>query len=437
MENLPLPWPEADFEAGYITSDPVTLASNRGNGGVYAEVIRILTLWSSVTSCIKTTGARLATKLPAMYALHEKLSSWWQNLPLDMRLASTNVAMVPKKMLPNILLMNVVYHQSLCALHASIVPLFCWGKAAKGDEGWSVARQMSAQVAYEHACIISELLAAVRSISNDHSAMPSFICYGAYSGCAIQIPFLWSSKQSVRERAWINVKTNMNIISNMATFWKYAALLVILLKVYLHCLYNGHKDFPTILNDEPKCVDVMALTCFNMKVPHVQASILDFISILRSNEDGYAKAEEEEPVLEVGSTRAGEGSSAQAPTTETVQAERFGFLAAEKSRWGPPCQLVPSSPESAAQQGQDLGHQEIPQYPADDTNLNQQQPDMLLPTDNTNLNFFQPLLDSEMLGLFPSGELPSMSAFDSSTLGLDIGVVEDWGYDAGFSAWNG
>ncbi|KAK5686531.1 hypothetical protein LTS10_002651 [Elasticomyces elasticus] len=432
MEKLPLPWPEAEFEAGYSTSVSVTLASDRGNGGVFAEVIRILTLWSSVTSCIKTTGASLATKLPAMYALHEKLSSWWQNLPINMRFASTNVAMVPKKMLPNILLMNVVYHQSLCALHASIVPLFCWGKAAKGDEGWSIARQMSAQIAYEHACTISELLAAVRSISNDHSAMPSFICYGAYSGCAIQIPFLWSSKQSVRERAWINVKTNMNIISNMATFWKYAALL----KVYLHCLYNGHKDYPTILDDEPKGVDVMALTCFNMKVPHVQASILDFISILRSNEDGYAKFEEEESVLEAGPTRARKGSLVLAPTAETVQ-ERFSFLAAEKSRWGPPCQLVPSSPESAVQHEQSLAHQEASLYPADYTNLNQQQPDMLLPTDNTNLNFFQPLLDSEMLGLFPSGELPSMSAFDSSTLGLDIGVVEDWGYDAGFSAWNG
>ena len=159
-----------------------------------------------------------------MYTLHERLSDWWRALPPEMRLTPTNLAATAKKLLPNILLMNVAYHQSLWALHASIVPVFCWGE---GDESWSTARQPSAQIAYEHACRTSELLDGVLSTFDDKlGAMPSFICYGAYCGCAIQIPFIWSSKRLVRERVHANVKANMKMINIMSAYWKFAALLV-------------------------------------------------------------------------------------------------------------------------------------------------------------------------------------------------------------------
>jgi hypothetical protein len=45
MDKVPLPWPEADFEAGYTRSAPVTLESRQSNGGIFAEVIKILSLW--------------------------------------------------------------------------------------------------------------------------------------------------------------------------------------------------------------------------------------------------------------------------------------------------------------------------------------------------------------------------------------------------------
>lgn len=45
MDKMPLPWSEADFEAGCSRTAPVTLDSSQGNGGVFAEVIKILTLW--------------------------------------------------------------------------------------------------------------------------------------------------------------------------------------------------------------------------------------------------------------------------------------------------------------------------------------------------------------------------------------------------------
>lgn len=180
---------------------------------------------SSVSSCVKTTGTSLGRELPEIYALHEELSAWWRRLPVEMRLTPTNIATISTELLPNVLLVNVVYHQSLCTLHASIVPLFCWG-AAPDDDAWSTARKLSAQLAYEHACLTSELLNAVLSTSMNHSAIPSFISYGAYCGCAIQIPFMWSSNRQVRERACANVKANMKMTSIMAKYWKYAALLV-------------------------------------------------------------------------------------------------------------------------------------------------------------------------------------------------------------------
>jgi hypothetical protein len=176
-------------------------------------------------ACVTAVEPSLATKLPAIYSLHESLSSWWQALPAHMRLTPNNVAGRPKQWLPNILLTNVVYHQCMCALHASIVPIFCWGRAAVSDD-WSIARQLSAQIAYEHACNNSELLDAVLTTFDKLSAMPSFICYGAYAGCAIQIPFMWSSNRSIREKAYRNVRANMKMIEVMSRQWRFAALLV-------------------------------------------------------------------------------------------------------------------------------------------------------------------------------------------------------------------
>jgi hypothetical protein len=42
------------------------------------------------------------------------------------------------------------------------------------------------------------------------------------------------------------------------------------------------------------------------------------------------------------------------------------------------------------------------------------------------VDIFQPLLDPEMLDLFPDGELPDFSAFDTSPLNLDHFDLEGW-----------
>ena len=45
MENLPLPWPEDDFIASQSTRPQVTLKSGNSNGGVFSELIKVLTFW--------------------------------------------------------------------------------------------------------------------------------------------------------------------------------------------------------------------------------------------------------------------------------------------------------------------------------------------------------------------------------------------------------
>jgi len=125
--------------------------------------------------------------------------------------------------LPKVVLIDIVYHQCLCALHSSIVPLFSW---STGDGSWASARQVSAQIAYDHACAASTVLESALTYLPDANSLPSFVAYAAYCGCAIQIPFLWSSEPRIRDRAQKNVRTNVKIIRILAKLWKFSALLV-------------------------------------------------------------------------------------------------------------------------------------------------------------------------------------------------------------------
>ena len=43
--NLPLPWPEQDFEAGCLRCDVICLGSNQSNNGIYCELIKAMTFW--------------------------------------------------------------------------------------------------------------------------------------------------------------------------------------------------------------------------------------------------------------------------------------------------------------------------------------------------------------------------------------------------------
>jgi hypothetical protein len=161
--------------------------------------------------------------MSAIYKLDAKVSAWWSKLPGYYRLTAVNISAISKDILPKLVLINTVYHQSLTALHASVVPLFSW---STDDEFWPSSQRLSAIIAYEHACEASTLFETVLTRMEDVSSMPSFIAYAAYCGCAVQIPFMWCLEPSVRERAQHNVKTNARTIHCFAKYWKFSALLV-------------------------------------------------------------------------------------------------------------------------------------------------------------------------------------------------------------------
>lgn len=176
-----------------------------------------------VSSHVKSPDLGIRESIIGIYALDGDLSKWWAELPNGLRLEPSTIASVPKDQLSRVLLLNLVYHQSICALHASIVPLFSWSTA---DESCFAARRSSAQVAFEHACTASALMNAALLAHPTLYPGHTFIAYAAYSGCAIQIPFMWCSNTAVKQRAAVNVRTNVKVISAMVPCWKFAALLV-------------------------------------------------------------------------------------------------------------------------------------------------------------------------------------------------------------------
>lgn len=178
---------------------------------------------SAVNSFTKSAESNMSIRMTALHALDDRIANTWCSLPVHLQLTPSSISLVPHDILPNLLLVHTAYHQCICALHSSIVPLFSWSPS---DNTWLKARQLSAQTAFEHACNASELFEAVLLNFHRLSAIPSFVAYAAYCGCAIQIPFMWCSQPTVRERANANVKTNIRMIHTLAPYWRFSELLV-------------------------------------------------------------------------------------------------------------------------------------------------------------------------------------------------------------------
>ena len=164
-------------------------------------------------------------RVAGIHQLDEKISKRWQQVTPDFKLTPSKAAEMANvtQSFSRVLLLNTVYYQPLDALHASIVPLFSWSPA---DNSWLVARQCSAQAAFEKACSFSQFIQAVISNNARPSAIPTFVAYASYFGCAIQMPFMWCSNSTVQSRICSNVKANIETIKAVAVYWKFAALLV-------------------------------------------------------------------------------------------------------------------------------------------------------------------------------------------------------------------
>ncbi|KIL85329.1 hypothetical protein FAVG1_11284 [Fusarium avenaceum] len=215
-------WRISYLHKGIAPSNVATIDNDVSTGSVFAELLRGLTIWCSVVSAVRSKEANFTSRLQEIYRVENDISTWWQRVPSDMKIEVTGVPIIKQRELPKMLLVNLVYHQSLCALHSSIVPLFCW---SKGDGTYSSARQLSAQVAYEHSCSISSLIRSALATDCPVSAMPLFVAYAAYSSCAIQMPFLWCLETSIKERARGNIDVNIDLLAAKSSILEFTGIL--------------------------------------------------------------------------------------------------------------------------------------------------------------------------------------------------------------------
>lgn len=200
---------------------------------------------------MKTTGSNHQARITTIHQLDAEIRKWWVQLPPNLQLNPTTLPTFQRVDLTKVLLVHVIYHQCLCALHASIVPLFTWGPDLLNQ---ALAQEFSAQLAYENACATSRLFKMMLDHSQDMSDFPSFLGYAAYCSFAVQVPFRWCLDASVRETAQNNTAINLRVIQVMGGYWKFIALLVSSASPPKHlqfALTYSHRV--TMLNTSPRC----------------------------------------------------------------------------------------------------------------------------------------------------------------------------------------
>ncbi|KAK5737653.1 hypothetical protein LTR17_006515 [Elasticomyces elasticus] len=286
-----LPCSEADFASGGPVKICCTLRCTQVHlhDSIYAELIRAMGLWSDVISFIDPRNAeRPETKISQLYSLDSRITvalALVVNGPLGIS-PSTIAANVEASSLLNRIMLHIIHHQCLCALHASVVPSFS-GRAASNVEVASMspnARQLSAQKALAHANDISDLLAAALALSDwRQDTMPSFVAYAAYSACAIQSPFLWCKTTSIRHQTVRAILANLHVIKVVGNHWASIRLL----GRFAWCIYQAHASRPVHLEDLPSRVDASSL-CEPICIgPRTRTSILSNNTFV-FNDDGSA-----------------------------------------------------------------------------------------------------------------------------------------------------
>jgi hypothetical protein len=203
MKKLALPWREEDFNSKTPTGTQAYLEEiEASNGGIFEELVRVLTIWAKIVSLVRSRPSNSAERVSAIYALDEELRRWWSRLPSGLKIDTSGPLAVVQELVPNVLLLDVFFHQSLCVLHSSLVPIFCW---SKGEEASPTALQVSAQVAYDHACEVSNLIESVLNGYERLSAIPSFVTYAAYCGCK-SLTYNWPSCLNVEVTVYNGVQ---------------------------------------------------------------------------------------------------------------------------------------------------------------------------------------------------------------------------------------
>jgi hypothetical protein len=175
---------------------------------------------SEVHQLVKQTNITWAHRLASIQSIDGRIRDWRARLHPSLTI---NLADAPSDTLPNLLLLHIVHHLSLCVLHSSVVPLFSW---STNDGAPQYAQQLSAQVAFDNANAIASHFEAAQNAGCSPSRMAGLAGYAAYCACAVQIPFLWSTMLDMKQRMRKNLSTNLGVLRGIGEHWKFIELLV-------------------------------------------------------------------------------------------------------------------------------------------------------------------------------------------------------------------
>jgi hypothetical protein len=186
-----------------------------------------------VYKLIRDAEQEPVARLSALNLLDAQLRRWRAHLPpcFSLSVMSTASRGAPNdadddRLRLSVLILHVIYHQCMCALHAFVVPLFSLGPA-RPFEPYMYGQRLSAQMAYENACEISSVVhTAVSHHPDDAFRWSGFVGYALYCSCAIQLPFLWSVEPAITANARRNIKANLETMAKIGRNWRYVLNLV-------------------------------------------------------------------------------------------------------------------------------------------------------------------------------------------------------------------
>ncbi|OAQ71000.1 transcription factor [Pochonia chlamydosporia 170] len=271
LGKVPLPWGEDDFSRGRLSENLIMFTDSERDNSFFAEIIRIGGLWTKVHKFIQSTELEFGERLATIQAMDTELRKWRNSLPEVFTFTETKARNCDPSALSQVLLINVLFHQSLCVLHASIIPLFTFCRVSPGHGD---AQTRSAQTAFDHAKHISSLLQKCATSHNKDQS--GFIGYSAYCSSAIQLPFLWCQATDVAARVTTNIKTNSLVMSRVGKRWK----LVAGLEKHLRSLRRYHEISGYSLQDEPCNIDSEELNRHSRSFDRTRTSLLGHNDII-------------------------------------------------------------------------------------------------------------------------------------------------------------
>ncbi|KAH8880880.1 hypothetical protein GQ53DRAFT_889362 [Thozetella sp. PMI_491] len=223
LMKVPLPCDEIDFDRGVFPKERRTIAGVPGGSSFYRELIKLADLWNSVYLFIRDSDLGGSQKLLRIQTLDDQLRAWRRDLHETFELTPGILNAASRSVISQITLLHIGYHQSMCVLHSSIVPLFSLNPTGHDN---AYAQKISAQTALEHARHVSAVFRDYLSPSGCTKQASGFVGYAAYCSCAIQLPFLGCTKPEVSLAARANIKLNYEIMGIIGHQWKIIKVLV-------------------------------------------------------------------------------------------------------------------------------------------------------------------------------------------------------------------